>query len=540
MCRIPRMKWFLRFFVVLAVVMIPITSAQLINTQRVAQRNFADCQKFYLRLNDAITAESQCRSAVQYDPDNAAYHRLFARILLDLNKYSEASASLGNARAKGTIAEDDTIEAEIAFQQNNLEATITAASKITPSAPTDVQLRAYKILGLSQKRLARFDEALLTFKKAVELVPSDVLARRELADLYLENDPKKALALLTQAPDKTIPLLADLGRAQWITGDLENAIQTLEEVAAKAKAFNSQERPTYQKALGALAYSYFGQGRFADGQRVMNQMDTGGNWFSLFISRTLPWLLGIVLLLVLHLIGEARIEPLSTIEILDGPRPWSVGTVYAWLIIGILAGGIAALFVGNLMYNNFFAILTPNQSGIATDVFLTVMILTTCLLSFQTAKTNGWKLSEVLFGATKSEGVAEGIAAGILLIILALGYQFGTRQLGMTSFFTDVLNLRISLIALIIALPLAEIFFRAFALYPLEKRYGVGIGSAIAVTLFGLSFIMPLPFLLLQGGILVFVSSRVKSTIPTMVAQVIFIVGLLICVTTIPIVRNWF
>ncbi len=520
--------------------LIPIASAQLINTQRVAQRNFADCQKFYLRLNDAITAESQCRSAVQYDPDNAAYHRLFARILLDLSKFGEASASLSNARAKGATAEDDTIEAEIAFRQNNLEATVVAASRITASAPTDVQLRAYKILGLSQKRLLRFDEALLTFKKAVELVPSDVLVRRELANLYLENDPKKALALLNQAPNKTIPLLADLGRIQWITGDLENAIQTLEVVASKAKAFNSQERPTYQKALGALAYSYFGQGRFADGQRVMNQMDTGGNWFSLFISRTLPWLLGMVLLLVLHLIGEARIEPLSTIEILDGPRPWSVGTVYAWLIIGVLAGGIAALFVGNLIYGNFFAILTPNQSGIATDVFLTVMILTICLLSFQTAKTNGWKLSEVLFGAAKSEAVAEGIAAGLLLIILALGYQFGARQLGMTSFFTDVLNLRISLIALIVALPLAEIFFRAFALYPLEKRYGVGIGSAIAVTLFGLSFVVPLPFLLLQGGILVFVSSRAKSTIPTMVAQVVFLIGLLICVTTIPIVRNWF
>ena len=254
------MKWFVQFLTLIALVVASSASAQLINTQRVAQRNFADCQKFFLRLSDPITAESQCRSAVQYDPETAAYHRLFARVLLELGKFPESSSSLGNARAKGTIAEDDAIEAEIAYRQNNWEATIASASRVT-IAPADVKLRAYKVLGLAQKRLSRFDEALATFKQAVQLIPSDVLSRRELADLYLKNEPRRALAVLTEAPIKPVPLLADLGRVQWITGDLKNAIRTLESVASKPKAFNAQERVTYQKALGALAYAYFGQGQ---------------------------------------------------------------------------------------------------------------------------------------------------------------------------------------------------------------------------------------------------------------------------------------
>ncbi len=533
------MKWLSGFLVFFTFAFGNIATAQLINTQRVAQRNFADCQKFFLRLSDPITAESQCRSAVQYDPETAAYHRLFARVLLELGKFGEASASLGLARAKGTIAEDDTIEAEIAYRQNNLEATIQAATRVT-NAPADVQLRAYKVLGLSQKRLSRFDEALETFKRAVQLVSGDVLSRRELADLYLKNEPLRALAVLKEAPNKSTPLLADLGRTQWITGDLQNAIRTLEGVVSKPKAFNAQERSTYQKALGALAYAYFGQGRFADGQRVMNQMDSGGNWFGLFISRTLPWLLGIVLLLVLHLIGEARIEPLSTIEILDGPRPWSVGTAYSWLIISVLAGGIAALFVGNLLFGNFFAILTPYQSGTALDTFLIVSTLTLLVLSFQTAKNNDWKISQVLFGKPSQESLAEGFAAGLLLIGLAIGYQYLTRQIGATTFFTDVLNWRVSLILLVLVLPLGEVFFRAFALYPLEKRYGTVIGSSIATTMFALFLIAPMPLLLLHGGVLVFVAARAKSTIPTMLAQAVFLIGLLVCIAFIPLVRNWF
>ncbi|MFN3266629.1 MAG: tetratricopeptide repeat protein [Deinococcales bacterium] len=533
------MKWLIRVFVLLVAFLSPLVTAQLINAARVAERNFADCRKFFLRLGDPITAESQCRSAVQFAPEVAEYHRLFARVLLELNKFGEASQSLANARQRQPTFEDDVIEAEIAFRQNQFDSAIAAASRVSAARP-DILLRAYKVLGLSQQKTFKFDEALETFKKAVQLVPNDVLSRRALADLYLKNAPQKALAVLAEAPQKPLPLLADLGRTQWITGNLSAAIQTLEGVVAKPQAFTASERLTYRKALGALAYSYFGQGRFADGQRVMSQMDSGGNWFGLFISKTLPWLLGLVLLLALHLVGEARIEPLSTIEIQDGPRAWSVGTVYAWLFIALLLGGVAALFVGNLVYGNFFAFLTPFQWGVAIDTFLIVVSLVLLLLCLQTASSNGWKLSEIYFAKASPEPIAEGIALGLLMVGLTIGYQFASRQLGFTAFFADFLNFRPSLLILVLVLPFAEVFFCAFALYPFEKRYGALIGACLAATLFALTLISPMILLLLLGAGLVLVASRAKSVTPAIVAQFVFLGGLLVCCILFPTIRNWF
>ncbi len=536
-CKIQDVKW-ITGVLILLVCFLNTATAQLIDTQRTAQKNFAQCQQFFLKLGDPITAESQCKNAVQYAPEIAAYHRLYARVLLELGKYPEAQTSLNEARTRGIAPEDDAIEAELAYRQNDFERTIAAATRVVSPQP-DINLRALRVKGLAQKRLSRFDEALETFKRAVQTVPTDVSVRRELAALYQKSEPRKALAVLTESAQQPPLLLADLGRLQWINGDLTSAINTLEKVAARPKDF-SRDRDTQQKALGALAYSYFGQGRFAEGQKVMSQMDSKDSWFGVFISKSLPWLLALVLLLVLHLIGEARIEPLSTIEIQDGPRPWTVGTMYVWLLVSCLSGMVGALFVGNVLYGNFLAIFTPYQMGVAQDVFFIVTTLVLLLLSLQSAKTNGWNVPQILFGKPNETSIAEGILAGLVLTALTIGYQYGTRLIGWTSFFTDTLNWRVSMILLIAIVPLAEVFFRAFALYPLNKRYGTIIGSSIAVTIFALAFGAPIPLLLLHGAVLVFIANRAQSTVPSMAAQLIYLIALFSVVMFLPIVRNWF
>lgn len=253
------MKWLTRVLVLLVAVFSPLAMAQLINAARVAERNFADCQRFFLRLQDPITAESQCRSAVQFAPEVAEYHRLFARVLLELNKFGEASQSLANARQRLPNFEDDVIEAEIAFRQNLYEPAIAAASRVSAARP-DVLLRAYKVLGLSQQKTSKFDEALETFKKAVQLVPSDVLSRRVLADLYLKNDPKKALAVLSEAPQKPLLLLADLGRTQWITGNLKSAIATSRPWLQNPKPLLLANAPPTKKRLVHWRTATMGRG----------------------------------------------------------------------------------------------------------------------------------------------------------------------------------------------------------------------------------------------------------------------------------------
>jgi membrane protease YdiL (CAAX protease family) len=103
-----------------------------------------------------------------------------------------------------------------------------------------------------------------------------------------------------------------------------------------------------------------------------------------------------------------------------------------------------------------------------------------------------------------------------------------------------MLNLRPSLIILFLVLPFAEVFFRAFAFYPLEKRYGGLIGGGIAAVLFALTLTNPVLLLLLLGAGLVLVVSRAKSVVPVMVAQFVFLGGLLLCLLYIPAIRNWF
>jgi membrane protease YdiL (CAAX protease family) len=203
-------------------------------------------------------------------------------------------------------------------------------------------------------------------------------------------------------------------------------------------------------------------------------------------------------------------------------------------------GGVAALFVGNIVYENFFAILTPFQSGVALDTFLIVTSLVLLVLSLQTASSNGWKIREIYFSKSSPESIAEGFVLGLLLVGLTIGYQFAARQLGAVGFFTDFLNWRVSLLVLVVVLPFAEVFFRAFALYPLEKRYGNLIGACIAATLFALTLVSPMALLLLLGAGLVFVATRAKSIVPVIVAQFVFLGGLLLCLAFIPVIRNWF
>jgi membrane protease YdiL (CAAX protease family)/tetratricopeptide (TPR) repeat protein len=513
---------------------------QQFNPRLTAQRNFAQCDRFFLSLQDPITAESYCSTAVQYAPENSDYLRLFARVLLALGKFEEADQRLSAARAGGgTNPELDTIEAEIALAKNETTRSIDAASRVA-NARVDVQVRALKAGGQALNRQSRFHESVDFFKRAVELAPADVPARRALADLHLRTDPAMAVSLLEAAPGvQSLPLQADLGRAQWIAGDLNGAITNLEPLLLKPEAF-ARDRETYQKALGALAYAYFGQGRLTEGQRTLEQIEGQNNWFAVFISKSLPWLLALVLLLMLHLIGESRIEPLSTIEIQDGPRPWTVGTAYVWLLVAVLAGGVAALVTGNVLYGNYLAIMTPFQSNTARDAFLIVMSLILLLLSAQSAKANGWRVRSVLFGKASQESIAEGVALGLLLVGLTVLYQFGTRYLGLTQYFMDVTNLRVSMIAVILILPLSEVFFRAFALFPLEKRYGTIIAACITALIFSLTLSSPLVLLFINGIALVFMADRAKSVTPAVAAHLTYLVGVVLVATLIPMVRNWF
>ena len=505
-----------------------------------AQTSFSRCVEFYLRQDNPQIAEQFCNTAVQFSPESAEYQRLYARVLLTNGKVDAADTTLANARGRDSNPENDLIAAEIALFRDENQTALDFAS-IAQSAPTLPRLERIRALRVSGAVLSHqgFDtEALTDYERVLTLEPKDIRVRRDAANLYLKHDPRKAVALLLAAPVKSAPLVADLGRAQWVAGSLSEAISTLEGITGKTQSFSS-ERETYQRALGALTYAYFGQGRFPEGQRVLGLMDNQGNLFALFISRSLPWLLGIVALLTLHLLGESRIEPLSTIEIEDGPRPWTVGTAYLWLLLAVLVGGAAALVTGNLLYGNYLAILTPFQSATVKDIYFVFFALTLVGLCFQTASTRGWNAREQLLGKAQREVALDGPAVGLAILAAALLYQFGMQFLNFKGFYIDLTQWRITLPLVILILPLTEVFFRAFALYPMEKRYGQGIAYAILSVVYALALTSPIPLLIGIAVSLLYFTNRAGGTLPAIVAQWVFHIGLLLALL-VPVVRTWF
>ncbi len=513
-----------------------VASAQL----KEAQQSFSRCVQFFVRQDNPQTAESFCRTAVQFAPENGDYQRMYARVLLANHNPGQAESALSAARGRDANPENEVIDAEIALNledwQRALESAQRALGDVT--LPRLQQIRALRVSGPVLARQGHDDLAIADFERVLGLEPRDSLVRRQLATLYLKRDPKQAVTILEDAPVTSAPLLADLGRAQWIAGDLNTAIGTLEGITGRVASF-SNERAVYQQALGALAYAYFGQGRFPEGQRVMTLMDNQGNLFALFISRALPWLLGIVLLLVLHLLGESRIEPLSTIEIQDGPRPWTVANAYLWLLLSALVGGVAALVGGNVIYGNYLAILTPFQSALTRDLYFIFFALTLVGLCFQTATSNGWNARDQLLGRSQREVVLDGPAVGVGILALTLLYQFAVQFIHFKGFYLDLNTFRVSLVLAILILPLSEVFFRAFALYPMEKRYGQGIAYAILSVIYALALASPLPLLIGIAVGLLYFTTRSGGTLPAIVAQWVFHIGLLLTLL-IPVVRTWF
>ena len=505
-----------------------------------AQTSFSRCVEFYLRQDNPQIAEQFCNTAVQFNPESAEYQRLYARVLLANSKPDAAEAALSNARSRDASPENDVIAAEIALARNDSQAALDAsnAALSAPNLPRLETIRALRVSGTVLAKQSVDDEAIRAFERALALDARDIRSRRAAAELYLKRDPNQAVRTLEGAPLKTAPILADLGRAQWVAGDLTAAIATLEGITGKAQSF-SRERETYQRALGALTYAYYGQGRFGEGGRVLTLMDNQGNLFALFISRSLPWLLGAMLLLVLHLIGESRIEPLSTIEIQDGPRPWTVGVAYLWLLLAVLIGAVAALVAGNLIYGNYLAIMTPFQSAQIKDIYFIFFALTLVGLSFQTGISNGWNARQQLLGSARRELALDGPAVGLAILAVTLLYQYGMRFLNFTGFYLDLSTWRTSLAVVMIVLPLTEVFFRAFALYPMEKRYGQAIAYAILSVIYALALTSPIPLLIGIAVGLLYFTNRASGTLPAIIAQWVFHIGLLLTLL-IPLVRTWF
>jgi tetratricopeptide (TPR) repeat protein len=529
--------------VLVVLALFAVTSAGVLAQKFSPQAQYLQCSAFF-EQGDLETALNACRLAVTAQPNFAGALRLLARIQLAQNQPLDAKSSLEQARiAEPQSTENDLIGGEIALiegdasRANQLAKQLLVDGTLRPGS----QVRALKLAAKSARALGRNDETTDYYRRVLSTDPSDLETRSALAANLLETDPNAAVRLLREATSQTPITLAELGRAQWIAGDLGDAINTLERAISNPLNFTNN-RPTYERALGALAYAYYGQGRFTEGQRVLAQISGDRNLFITAVNRVLPWLLLMIVLLALHLFGESRIEPLSTIEIQEGPRPWTVSNVYGVVLSSALVAGIVALLAGRVIYGNFLAILTPTQSGVARDIYFSVFAVTLAALSFRNARRAGWNPRDLLVGPLRRDLVVDGAAIGLGLVAVTLLYQFAVHALHITldGFYLGVFTPRWTLILPILTLPLTEIFFRAYASYPLEKRYGRDIAYPALAVMYALCLGAPIMLLVIGAVVLLFLANRLRSTAPAMVAQWVYYAVLALIVSSLPIVRTWF
>lgn len=510
-----------------------------------AERYYAQCVEFHAQ-GDLGTAANACTSALTVDENYAPALRLLARIQTAQGDTSDAAATLERARTAEDVPENNLIEGELALARDDAARAESLADTILSAARPDpaTRARALRLGASAAQSLGDSSRATGRLRELLKLEPDDLNTRRALADALLAREPRAAVELLRAAPAQmSAPVMAELGRAQWIAGDLPAATASLERAVASPDAFGGN-REAYSRALGALAYAYYGSGRLTEGAGVLAQLEGQRSLYALLATTLLPWVLFAAVLLALHLIGESRIEPLSTIEIQEGPRAWTVSNVYGLLLLAALLGLLVAILTGRLAYGNLLALFTPVQSGLVRDLFFGTFAIVLTAGSIISARNGGWNPRETLLGTTRRDAAVEGILAGAGLVALTLVFQLVARSLpeAFGRYYLDLTTgtSRATLVLPLLLLPLTEVFFRAYAVYPMEKRYGRQLALGMLSLMYALA--LGSPVVLLAGialGLLVLTNHR-RSVMPAVVAQWTYHAGLVAVLLLFPAVRNWF
>lgn len=519
-------------------VLVSTAFGQAINSK--AQDQYNKCAEFFQqKLFDA--ADNACRLAEIQQLGYSDALRLHARVALRMNKIPDAQGFVDQARLSDpTNPQNDVIGAEVVLQNRDFERANQLAQTAlqNPRLSLKSKVLAYKIIAQTSQQAGLETDSVNAYRNALDLDSSDTEARLALSQIVVKTDPKAAENLLRSSPSRPPEVQAEYGRTQWIAGDLPGAIVTLEQVASNPGAF-ARDRTLYQRALGALAYAYYGTGNISEGSRVLTQTSNSNNVFALIVGKILPWLIAIVALLITHLVGESQIEPLSTIEIQDGPRPWTVANVYSHLIVSVLVGGTAALIGGRLIFGNYLALFTPVQGDVARDLFYGFFAVTLIGLSWYTTQRNGWDARKLLLGTLSPTLMVEGIVVGVGITVLAVAYQYAAKLLHFSGFYIHLEYWRLTALLPILLLPLTEIFFRAFAVFPIEKRYGQITGTVVLILLFAVTFAAPIVLLVLIGAGVLYYTNREKSVVPAIIGQLVFYAALLVLLN-VPTIRAWF
>ena len=498
------------------------------------------CANFY-RAKDYLSARGQCQLAATDNPQDARAWQLLTASALALEDYSTATRALTQAQSlAGSQDETRLLEAELNLAQNSFEAALSVSDSVRQNSQRKLMVRAKSLDALERKA-----EAIEAYRLVLSYFPTDDAARVALAQRLLEQQPDEALIVLERGTGQSADLLAQQGYTEWAKGEGQKAILTLEkslDLAAQNPRTLSPEQRV--RALTALSMAYYGAGEFGEGNLVLQQLGENYNLLGHLLEFFIPFLLPLLLLLLLHLFGESRIEPLSTLEFDEGQRPWTVSSVYRILLVSLLGGLVMSMVYGSALYSNLLALWTPLQRNEALPIFYFTFAMLVFALTWQNLRSQGWKPNTLLFAPYLPQNLSLGILTGIAWAFVSVLYANLTRSLPQpwNGYFLPLELPSFWLIFALLALPLTEPFWRAYAFTPLEKRYERPIAVGILVCLYGLIFGVPLPLMLLEGALLMGLTlyKRNNSSTPAMAMRFTLYISLGVVAFLLPAVRVWF
>ncbi len=495
---------------------------------------------------DLETARRACQNALQVRPSFSEAELALARIELKLGDHAGAESRLRRVRDRIGTAEPLVLLAEAVLAGGRpLEAESflqSARTMLAERGNRELEGRLHLVAGQIAQHRGEYDAALTAYGAAIAADGINVDYRLADAALRLRmGDPASATqqlrAYMNLTGDSRDPRVRSLlGRSLWAEGDM---VAAAGELATAHQLRGSRDVDAQARDLRSLSFIYLAQGDYEAGSLAMRESLRRDNLLSHLNGNTILWLFALLLLVGAHLVGESRISNSSTLEVLDGPRTWSVGNVYGVLLLSLLLAATVSVLYGVVRFENPLVLLTPVQATNAWALFFITLSVMLALLSWHRVQANGFDPMDALVGS--SDKALYGVGWGLLMLAAFIAYlHYDPFDGALGGFYLDLVQLTPYVVAAMILVPLAELFFRAMLVPPVARRYDGRIAVLVSATLYAIVFGTPVALLLLFGLLLADMTRRRKNGIEALLAQLTLHVGLVIAVAVSPFVRSLF
>lgn len=439
-----------------------------------AEDYFARCARLY-EQGALDSAQATCELALVSDPEHRPSLRLLARIHLERGDLAQAERYLERL---GEDPEATLLRARLFLRKGRPQEVLQLS---LPPGPEADLLRALALE--AQGRL----EAALDLAQSLPATPE---ARLLLARLHLaQGEPARGLGVLGSTLEEEVVR----GRLLLLVGQPQEAASLLERLLPRLTG-----QPELQaQALATLALAYGGQGNLAASLDALRRLSQQENLPALFLARAWPWLLGLLVFLTLLLLGESRIEPLRTLEVVEDPLP-GPGSLYAVLLGALLLALASAFLLGKALFANALALFTPYQQQVLLPSFYLTygLLLLLGLLLWQR------KRLPALLGPWGSWVEGFWIGPALVLVLALYGAVRGLL---------DLSTLPLHLLAFL-GLALMEPFFRGLVPWVFRERYR-NLAPHLSALLFALAVPGPTLLLLLLGAGLLWAKERAGSVL---------------------------